>query len=579
MLATMLGVIVVIVFFIATIIIIAVVAESQKKISIKYNSVLKLTFDQPIVEREKPNPLEELKIPGFEAEETGIVELRQVLHSAMKDKRIKGILLDVSDIEARFSQLEPIRRMLEKFKTSGKFILAYGNYFAENTYYLSSVADQIILNPMGTIEFNGLTIEMLFYKGLFDKLEIKPQLFQCGDYKSFAEPFVRDSMSEPNREQLNAIIQSIYQTVLNQISESRKLSVENLREMSDSLLVRDSKMAKKYGLVDHIAYRDEMENILCEKLGSEPGKKINYVGYRQYKKMLNEKPEKYFKNKVAVIFAQGGINTGKGDNETIGSESLTALLRKAREDKNVKAIVLRVNSPGGSALASDVIWREVQLTREIKPVIASMSDLAASGGYYISMGCDKIIAERSTLTGSIGVIGLLVNAKDFLNNKLGVTSDKVKTGAYSDMGMFTRPLSSQEINFIQEEMNDIYGTFTRKAAQGRNMVLDSIRKIAQGRVWTGSQALEIGLVDSLGGLPTAIRVAAKMAKLGKNYRIQYLPVLKDPITKLLTGDTEESAVRLVYSLFGEWGKALKSLKDLEKFEGIQARLPWDIYVR
>lgn len=551
-------------------------ASGGDKVEVKDNSVLKLDLNRPIAEVEEENPFEELNFPGNDVGKMGLRELKMAIARAKGDSKIKGILLDGSMGRMGMAKNEELRNALLDFKKSGKFVFSYGEYFSESSYYTSSVADSIFLNPEGLVEFNGLNSEIMFFKGALDKLEIKPEVFRVGDFKSAVEPFIRENMSDANRLQANSFLNSINNFNLAQVAKARSIPYEQAKLTSDSMKVRNAEDAVRLGLVSRLTYYDQVLATLRKKLGVSTDKDINFISYNKYKKAEKEEENQdVSENKIAVIVAEGDISTGKGDENTIGSDKICETLRKVRADKKVKAVVMRINSPGGSALASDIMWREIQLLKAEKPVIASMSDVAASGGYYMAMGCDKIVAHPNTITGSIGVFGLLFNTRDMFKNKLGITFDGVKTGAYSDLGNGTRPFTDSERKIIQNEVDKIYETFTSKAAQGRKMTQEDLKKIAGGRVWSGAEAHKIGLVDELGGVEKAIELAAAQAKLGKDYRLRYLPAQKnffEQIMDQISGNEAES--RVMQAELGELYPIVKQIKALKNWQGIQARLPF-----
>lgn len=550
---------------------------------VEENSVLKISFDAPIVERESgDNPFKDLNLPvGNDEGGIGIVEFKKTLARAKTDNNIKGIYLDMSSVRAGFASLEEIRNALIDFKKSGKFILAYGEMYSEGAYYVASVADKIYLNPAGLMEINGLSTNITFFKGTLAKLEVEPEIFKVGDFKSAVEPFFLDKMSEPSRLQTTSFLNSIYNHYLDKVAESRKIDRKELEVISDSMLVRDAADALKYKIVTNLGYYDEVQDELRKLLKIEADDKIEFIGLSSYQKADDEKSElnegKGSGDRVAVIFASGEITSGKGSDEVIGSDRIAEAIRKARLDKKVKAVVLRINSPGGSAMASDVMWREVMLTKKVKPIIASMSDVAASGGYYMAMGCNKIVAQPTTITGSIGVFGMMFNTQKLLNNKLGVTMDGVKTGEFSDLGNMTRPLTAYERKVIQQSVEKIYGEFTSKAAEGRHMKVEDLRAVASGRVWSGVEAKEKGLVDVLGGLDEAIKLAASEAKLKEGeYRIKQLPAKQSFIEKIMSDLNNEADARIFNAQYGELAPYVRQIKHLQEIKGVQARLPFDI---
>ena len=563
-------------FCILSVVILAVIgsASSSGDPDVKDNSILKISLNKPFAERDREEPFGDLEIPGNDGGVIGLYDLKKAIRNAKDDSKIKGIYLDCGMGRIGYGTNEELRNTLLDFKKSGKFIYAYGEYYSESNYYLASLADSIYLNPEGLLEFNGLSSDVMFFKGMLDKLEVKPEIFRVGDFKSAVEPFFRESMSDANRLQYTSFLNSINGHVIAQVAASRKLPVEVVKVISDSMKVRNSEDAVRLGMISKAAYYDQVLATLKKKTGAEKDEDLHFISYSKYKK-ADDSEKEVSGNKIAVIVAQGEISGGKGDDETIGSDKIAETLRKARNDKNVKAVVLRINSPGGSALASDVMWREIMLTKKVKPIIASMSDVAASGGYYMAMGCHKIVAQPTTITGSIGVFGLMFNAQDFFKNKLGISFDGVKTGTYSDIGNMTRPLTPGERQIIQSEVNKIYETFTSKAAEGRKMDVEALRKLAGGRVWSGTEAKQNGLVDELGGLEKAVELAAAQAKLGKDYRLKLMPVQKNFLDQIMEQLGGQAKISVLKAELGDLYPVVKQMQKLKTMEGIQARLPID----
>jgi protease-4 len=557
--------------------------SSKDVVPLSDNTVLKLTLDKPILEREIDNPFAELDLFVSSSSSLGLLEIKDAIKHAKTDDKIKGILLNLTSIEAGIVTIEEIRQALADFKTSGKFVYAYSEFMSEGAFYLSSVADSVYLNPSGLMEFNGFSSEITFFKGTLDKLELKPEVFKVGEFKSAVEPFLFDKMSPASREQTTSFLYSIQNTLYHKIAESRKLTFEKVNHVSDSMLIRKPIDGVRLGMIDNTLYYDEVEDMIKKKLGVEKKEELHLVSYKRYKERIDS-PEKEeeekgkSENKIAVIIAQGDINSGRGDDESIGSDRIAEELRSARRDEKVKAIVLRINSPGGSSMASDVMWREVKLAAEEKPVIASMGDVAASGGYYIAMAADTIVAEPHTITGSIGVFGILLNAQDFFKNKLGVTFDGVKTGKFSDIGTVARPLTDFERQVIQKEVEDIYDDFVQKAAEGRGMDKKEVFKVASGRVWSGEQAKDRGLVDVLGNFNKAVELAAAAAHLGENYELTYLPKKKDFVERLLH-DFQDKITMLVSSTNTTFALERTYLQLEKKYNGIQARMPFEFKIR
>mgnify|MGYP002778032259 CR=1 FL=1 len=577
-LATMVGII--LLQLVALLIFFGVVAafSSDEKVTVADNSVLKLDLDKPIVDQApEDNPFADLGGPFFQATEgVGLLQLKRVLVNAKADPHIKGIYLQAGVPQTGWATLEEVRNALLDFRKSGKFVYTYGELMSEKGYYLSSAADRIYLNPAGGVEFNGISAEYQFFKGTLDKLEIKPLIFRVGQYKSAVEPFFRTDMSEENKAQTRSFLGSIHNHVLGNIAKSRGLTVPYLMGLKDSLKITSPQSALKYKLVTHLNYYDEFEGDLRKALKiNDADQKVEFIGLDKYDKAEDVvKEEGDRKNRIAVVLTSGEIISGKGGDGQIGSEKVVSELRRLRKDKAVKAVVLRIDSPGGSALASDVIWREVMKTRESKPVIASMGDYAASGGYYMAMGCNKIVAEPTTVTGSIGIFGVLFNFDNLLKNKLGITSDRVGTNAHADWPSVTREMTEFEKNVIQQQVNRGYEMFTSKAAQGRKMPVEKLKTLAGGRVWSGAEAKQNGLVDQLGGLDDAIKLAAREAKLKEGgYRVRY-PARKTFWQQFMDKTEEETEARALKTRFGEFAPFVKQFQQIKSLEGLQARMPF-----
>jgi len=447
---------------------------SEEAVELEKNTVLHLKLTKPIQERETQDPFASF-FPGA-TNSIGLIELREALAHAKDDDNIVGILLEAPWLAGGFATGEEVRKALINFKDSGKFIIAYSDIMTEGGYYLSSVADEVYLNPTGEIEFNGLNAELVFFKGSLEKLGIEPQIFRVGKYKSAIEPFTREDMSPESEEQLGEFVNGIYDNMLKEISESRGISKDDLEEISDKYLVRNSKDAREKKLITDLKYYDEVLDILKEKIGLEDDEEVELVSYSKYRKSYSKINTS--KNRIAVIVASGEIVWGKGGKNMIGSTVFAKEIRKAADSKNIKAIVLRVNSPGGNYLASDIIWREIQEAKKIKPIIASMSDYAASGGYYIAMGCDTIVAQHNTITGSIGIFRIFFNMGPFMKDKLGITTDSYGTGEFSDLYTSSRNVTEFEREIIQKGVDEGYLDFTSKAAAARNMELEELQEIA-----------------------------------------------------------------------------------------------------
>lgn len=547
------------------------------EVLISNNSVLHLDLDVPIIEAEREDPFAGVPFFGSSTPRpVGLAQLRQAIAKAKGDEKIKGIYLTVSMPQAGFAELEEIRKALSDFRADGKWVIAFSEGMTEGAYYLASVADKVYLHPEGDVEFNGLSVDVTFFKRLFDKLEIKPEIFRVGEFKSAVEPFFLEKMSEQNRLQLTELIESINDQVINGVASARSLPVERVKEISDKMLVRNPKQATEVGLIDSLAYADQVESIIKKRVGVD---KLSLVKYSKYRKTVTNTGMS--KNEVAVIVAEGAIVSGKANASqgVIASESFIKELRKVREDEGVKAVVIRINSPGGSSLASDAMWREITLTSKSKPVIASMSDYAASGGYYMAMACDTIVAQPHTITGSIGVFSVLYDASGFLGNKLGITSEEIKTGEVGELITVSRPLTDVERSIWQQRTEDVYDTFTKKAAQGRNMTQDAIKAVASGRVWSGLQAKDRGLVDIVGTFEDAVKVAAAAANVTDDYKVRfyprYTPSFFEQIVTQIEDENEEKAVR---AQLGDYYYLYEQLKTVKSYQGTQARMPYTLRI-
>ncbi|ALI97891.1 signal peptide peptidase SppA [Rufibacter tibetensis] len=581
-LATMVGLVLFMILGFVILLGIAAVASSSDEVSIAEGSVLEIKLSQPVVERAPRSPFAELGIGDMFGEQgIGLDEIKSSIKKAKADENIKGIFLNLDLLQAGMASVEEIRNALLDFKKSKKFVVAYSEFSTEKAYYLASVADRFYLNPQGALELNGLSSEVMFFKGTLEKLDLQPYIFKVGEYKSAVEPFILDKMSEPSREQTASFLNSLNDFMLKNIATSRKKGFADLKNISDSMLVHNADDALRLGLVTHLGYYDQATSFMKSKTGVKQDKELKLVNLGTYKKAADPtKSSGSSSNRIAVIYASGDIVGGKGDDESIGGQGMSEAIRKARLDKNVKAVVLRINSPGGSSLASDVIWREVMLTKKVKPIIASMSDVAASGGYYIAMACDTIVAHPTTITGSIGVFGMMVNSENFLKNKLGITTDRVKTGKFSDVPTVTRAMTPYEKMHIQREVERIYDDFTTKAAQSRNMPVADLRKIASGRVWSGIEAKQRGLVDVLGGMDQAVAIAARKAKLKEGeYRLRTLPAQKSFMENLFSDAETQMKTYTLREELGDMLPYYQQYKRVMQMQGIQARLPFEIEIQ
>ncbi len=554
----------------------------KQAVEVKDKSVLHVKLNFEIKERGVNSPFGNFDPATFQSKPSvGLNDILSSLKNAANDDKIKGVYLDMQSVPAGMATVEEIRNALLEFKESGKWIVSYSEIYTQKAYYLASVSDELWLNPQGMVEWKGLGAQMMFMKGMFEKLEVEPQIIRYGKFKSAVEPLILDKMSEANRHQTMTYMSDLWNKMLRGIAEGRSKTVEDLDALAQNATIQNGKDALENGLVDELLFKDQVMEKLRERLEiTDEDMKVNFIGLAKYKnapKVKGDDEKTGKKEHIAIIYAVGSIEGGEGDDETIGSEKISAEIRKARKDDKVKAIVLRINSPGGSALASDVIWREVVLAREAKPVVVSMGDVAASGGYYIACAADTILAQPNTITGSIGVFGVLMNAQKLVNNKLGIMIDTVKTNRFADLGTPFRALTPIERDIIQNGVNEIYLDFITKVGQGRGMTTDEVDSIGQGRVWSGEDALEIGLVDLLGGIDDAVKIAAGMAKV-ENYRVVEYPAQKDPLEQMikeLSGQGEE--VFLKHRL-GQYYDYVKDVEELMQMEGVQARLPYQLYI-
>jgi protease-4 len=556
-------------------------ASSDKSVAVDANSVLQIKLNYPITERTPNNPLSGLSFLGIDGEKSiGLNDILANIKKGKTDSNIKGIFLDESMLSAGEATTEEIRNALIDFKKSGKFIIAYSEVYTQAFYYLASVADKVYINPKGIFDFKGFSSQITFLKGALDKLGIDVQIIKVGTYKSAVEPFFLNKMSDANRLQVTSYLGSLYDHFLTGISQSRNINKDSLFSIANELKVRLPEDALKYKLVDGLKYKDEILDELKKRTGANSKDDLKSVDLSDYgsSEAATDDKKETSKNKIAIVYASGDIVGGEGDDNNIGSERISKALRKVRLDNKVKAVVLRINSPGGSSLASDVIWREVMLTKKVKPIIVSMGDLAASGGYYIACAADSIIAEPNTITGSIGIFAVLPNMQKFFNDKLGITFDGVKTGKYADLGEVSRPLTPQEKAILQNQVDQGYNSFTKAVALGRNKTQAYVNSIGQGRVWTGTQAVKIGLVDRLGNINDAIASAAKKANI-KRYNLVAYPEQKSFLNKFGLGMNAEIKAHLMKSELGENFKYYQQLKGVTQLMRTpQARMPYDIEI-
>lgn len=567
------------IMFVMFLIFVSLVSSSEDTVSVKDNSILELQLQRPISDYTGSNELD--PFAGIFDESQGLDEIIHAIEVAKNDDRIKGISINNNFIIAGLAQTQAIRKSLEDFKVEGKFIYAYADFFMQRDYYLASVADSVFINPVGVLDFKGLSTEVLYYKELQEKSGIKMEVIRHGKYKSAVEPYLEDTMSEANRSQLTSLLQSLWNSMVTDMSATRSISESDLNIIADTLGGRTPKFAKLSGLIDDVVFYDEYENKLANALELKKDEKINYSTLDDYVKYSNKKTLKSGDDKIAVVFAQGEIFYGEGGPNVIGQGIINEALIKAREDDKVKAIVLRVNSPGGSALTSDIIWREVELTKKEKPVIVSMGNVAASGGYYIAAGAHKIYAEPTTITGSIGVFGTVPNLTELADN-VGINAEQVGTNKNAVEYSLFEPMQDSFKNQVQESIEETYETFLQRVSHGRGMTMAQVDSVAQGRVWSGTEALEIGLVDELGNLDDAIAAAAEMAELS-SYGVKKFPKYKSGFERFME-DLEGASVKVKENLLkdeiGEEAyQVLKELKSLKKQSGIQAKMPFALDIK
>ena len=562
------------------IIIFSILAASgdSKEVQLDKPYVLRLELNGEIQDRVEEMPFDLSEITGQDVNILGLNDILANIKKAKTDENIKGIYIEIGMISAGFATREEIRNALLDFKESGKFITTYSEIYTQGSYYLASVADYICMYPEGGMELKGLNSTVPFFTNALKKMGIEPQVIRHGKFKSAVEPFMLTEMSDENREQIETYMGSIWEHFLKNVASDRKLTRDRLNEMAENLEIQTTEDAVRLGLVDSLFYRDQFQNHLANLMEQENYDDINFISLKKYNKVKNENArDKFKKEKVAVIYAQGEIQSGEGSETVIGSERISKAIRKARKDEKVKAIVLRVNSPGGSALASDVIWREMKLANEEKPVVVSMGDVAASGGYYIACASDKIYASPNTITGSIGVFGIMPNIEELMTDKIGITFDNVKTNKFADLGSVNRPLTQEEYDIIQKGVVDVYNTFTSKVAEGRDMSQENVDDIGQGRVWSGTNAMDINLIDEYGGLVAAVAGAAELAEL-EDYRIYELPEQKDPFQELLEQLEEDMQTSWIKYQLGDQYKYYKTIQDIKHLKGVQARMPYQFVI-
>ena len=580
-LATVTGIIIssVVLFFISILVVFSMVSSSESETQVRKNSVMMLDLNGTLTERSQENPLDFLMKEDYKT--YGLDDILSSIRKAKENEDIKGIYIQATSLGAGFASLEEIRDALKDFKESGKFIVAYGDTYTQNLYYLSSVADKVLLNPQGMLEWRGLAATPMFFKDLLEKIGVEMQIFKVGTYKSAVEPFISTEMSPANREQVNVYLSSIWGQITSSVAESRNLSLEALNKEADRMLMfYPAEESVKNGLVDTLIYKNDVRDYLKNMVGIDKDDNMPVLGIQDMINVKKNVPRDKSGNVIAVYYAYGQIDGGSSasTDEGINSEKVIKDLRKLKDDENVKAVVLRVNSPGGSAYGSEQIWYAVNQLKKEKPVIVSMGDYAASGGYYIACNADTIVAEPTTLTGSIGIFGMMPNAKG-LTEKLGVNFDVVKTNPYADFGNLTRPMNDGEKGLMQMYVNKGYELFLTRCSDGRGISMEELDKIAQGRVWTGSTAKELGLVDELGGLDKALEIA--IAKAGVDaYTVMNYPKKEGFLESLMnTNPGNYIKARMLNGKMNDVYRQFSIIENFDKIDRIQARVPFELNIQ
>lgn len=576
LLATVLGIIIssFLLFFLFIIVIAGMVASQNKPAVVKNNSILYLDLDKQIIDR---HPESTLNIGQFGVDNRlGLNQILASIEHAKTDDKISGIYLESSYPEAGYATIDEIRNALVDFRESGKFVVSYSEIYTQKAYYLATASDKIFFNPAGMFMLNGLRVKAQFYKHAFEKLGIEPVVVKMGKYKSATEQFEEDKMSEPNKEQISALVGSIWKNISGKISSDRGISIDTLNLLVNNLSLDTPEKLLQYKIVDSIVYKSDVLDYLKKLTSTSPEKDLNSVKITDYaKSFMNSDLKSLGSDKIAVIYASGTIIDGEADEDNIGGEKFAREIRKARRDSTIKAIVIRVNSPGGSALASEVILDEINRTKGVKPIVVSMGDVAASGGYYISCSADSVIANENTITGSIGVFFRAAYADGFFD-KLGITFDVVKTHEHADMFSFTRPYSDDELAYLQHSIGKTYDLFLTRVSEGRKMEYNAVHAVAQGRVWSGIDARESGLVDSYGGLNDAVEAAKSLAKLEEKYQIVELPVQETALEKLVKDLSGETKFKNSLKSFGIDNSDIEGIEQLIKVQGIVTILPYSI---
>ena len=580
-LATVIGLFVFcLVFFFGIIFIGAIAGGNEDTIKVEENAVIELDLSKVSLDYAGKTSYKDFNY--FEADHDGVTDILNAIEVAKNDDKIKGISILNNQSQLGLAQMKSVRDKLEEFKKTGKFVYAYANYYTQGEYYLNSVANKVYLNPVGVVDFKGLSAEILYLKELQEKSGVKFEVIRHGKYKSAVEPFLAQEMSPENREQMTVLLQSIWNTIVADIAKSRKLTVAQLDAIANTLGARTPELALANKLVDKVAYEDEYHNAIRTILKVDKEEKYNTISITDYAKTAALTVDDYSKDDIiAVIYAQGEIMSGEGDVNVIGEGSIKRSLEEARNDDDVKAIVLRVDSPGGSALTSELIWREIEITKKVKPVVVSMGNYAASGGYYIAANANRIFAEPNTITGSIGVFGMLPNMNQ-LSKNIGINAEQVKTHTNASGYSIFEPMDENFKGYVLESIEKTYATFLKRVAEGRNMSTAQVDAMAQGRVWTGIDAKKLGLVDEIGGLEAAIKYAAKLGKT-TNYRTENFPEYEKNFEDFLSNFTGIAALQtkeqLLKEQLGEEGfQMLEQIKRVKSRKGIQAMMPFEISI-
>ena len=578
--ASILGVIIGLVIFIFVIMGIINAASKEKPVSLEANTVLFTKFNQPIVDRHPKSPFEYFNPVTFEPESRmGLDLILENLEKAKENENITGMVMNLDIVPAGIATLNEIRNAILDFKSEGKFVYCYSKFYTQSSYFLATAADKIYLTPEGQLPLLGMSAEVIFFKKMLDKIGVEMQVFKHGEYKGAVEPLLYESLSEENREQIQMYLNSMWGYMVNEISEARDIPVEELNEMANTLSAINSEDALRNMLVDDLIYYDEFIDEIKSLTDTPEDEDVKTVSFAKLDKVPKKRKQKGLaRNKIAVVYASGDIIDGEGGTDMIGGDKFAQTIRKARRDSAIKAIVLRVNSPGGSGMASDIIWREVKLAAEVKPVIASMGNVAASGGYYIVAPASKILANPNTITGSIGVFGVFPNMEELMNDKLGITSDIVKTNEHADLGFPFQPLGDTEKQKLAEEVDNFYDRFVNVVAEGRNMTYEEVDALARGHVYSGEDALEIGLIDEFGGLDKAVELAAAEADV-ETFRIVKLPEIPDPFQKIINDLTGNTKIEILENELGENYYYYKKLQEIKSMKGVQARMPYDVRIR